>query len=109
MITFKNFLDAPVEAVALGYNPTIIDTIALVCSWISRRGVKSVLAEWAELKDFQLKYVPKHFFIALFNTFLFISLPLFFWVYALAIHSQLKPMAKELKEEIRRIEEDLSL
>ncbi|AGM47000.1 hypothetical protein AD45P4_00305 [Alteromonas phage vB_AmaP_AD45-P4] len=108
MITFKQFLEKPVEAVAMGYNPSIIDTMALICSFISRNNAKEVLTLWLSLASTPVKHLPRDLLVAVFNTFLFASFPFFFWLYAILLHWQLKPMAEEMKEIMRKIEEDLN-
>lgn len=109
MIRFKDFLADPVNACAKGYEPSLVDCMALFCSWVSFKNTRHVLNDWYELlTEPSLVQLPKELVLVLLGTMLYISIPLLFWVYGLYFYIELPYVVKRRKEAIRRIDEELS-
>lgn len=108
MMTFKNFLDDPVNALSYGYEAWFIDYVALWADIISFKNCKKISSLWLELlTDYTLLELPIELIRTIIITAVFISLPITFWLFGIISYFMFPKAAVERKKNRNRAMRDL--
>lgn len=109
MVTLKEFIENPIDAMSRGYKASYIDHCAMWCNYFSYDSAVQVVKHFrVAFAKASIIQFPVYFLKACLSLFMLTSLPLTVWVLALYSKTSFKSASEHYRKELERIHNELS-